>query len=372
VAIKDTDGNATLTMASGSTLTGAVLLGNGNDTMIVSGSANISGATLLDGGNSQDSTVTDILGTAGAATNKFSFLSTVQSLAGAILKNWESVTLNNAAVTLTDGTLVTGTGTNSDASLQGLVLTNTSTLSSPATLAITGDVAIDSTSTLSQAVGGSITGNVTNAGLIYWGNLGHTLTINGNYTGVAGSTLSLETYLAGDNSTTDSLAVTGNTSGTSSVVVRVASGSPGAQTNVGIDVIRIGGTSAGTFTLANSVQAGSYEYVLVKGGAGGTSSDWYLTSTYVGASDSATTTSTGSSSATSFSIYRPGVSVYLTTVAANNEAGFAELGSFADSNGLDRSANEYVDAEGHKTWLRFTNSNINDYGANRFSTNATT
>lgn len=350
-AIHDTAGNATVTMESGSKLSGAVMLGAGNDTLIVKGTADIGGATLLDGGNSLDSSVTDILGTSGAATNKFSFSGTSQSLAGAILKNWQTVQLDASAVTLTDGTLTTGTGTNTDASLQGLVLTNGSTLTSSASLALIGDVAIDASSTLWQATGGSIAGNVTNAGLIYWGNLGHTLTVNGNYTGVAGSSISLETYLAGDNSTTDKLHVTGNTSGATAVVIRPVAGSPGAQTVNGIDIIQVDGTSAaGSFTMASPVQAGAYQYVL-KQGSSLSANDWYLVSHYIG------TNTNGDDS-----IYRSGVADYVGGQALNAEQGIFAVSTFHQRMGDQRAA----DAEGRQTWIRPLYYGLNGEGSKRF------
>ena len=159
---------------------------------------------------------------------------------------------NSNVTFINDAALVTGVGTNSDGSLQGLVLTNASTLTSPIALGIIGDVNIDSTSTLSHALGGSITGNVTNAGMIYWQNLGQTLTITGNYIGNAGN-MSLGTDLGDDNSLTDSLVVTGDTSGTTTLTVRPEGTSAGAQTVAGIPVILVGGTSGATFTLASPV-----------------------------------------------------------------------------------------------------------------------
>jgi len=278
VAIKDDAGNATLTMNGGSKLTGQVLMGEGNDTMIIKDSADISGVTLLDGGNSTDSTVTDILGTATAATNKLTFENSTSSLSGSIIKNWQTVTLDGSNLTfIGDAALVTGTGTNSDSSLQGLVIQNGATLSSPVTLDVTGDVSIDATSTLSHSQGGSITGNVTSAGLIDWQSAtpGQTLTINGNYTGVSGSRLLLQTVLGDDSSLTDKLVVTGDSAGTTSVSVRNAGGS-GAQTLNGIELIHINGTSNGVFTQAGRIVAGVYEYSLARG-QGSNSSNWYLT-----------------------------------------------------------------------------------------------
>ena len=284
VAVRSGAGNATLIMNSGSKLNGQVLLGEGDDAMIIRGTSDISGATLLDGGNSTNASVTDILGTATAATNTLTFDNTTQSLAGSVMKNWEMVTLDNAKVTFAgDAALVTGTGTSPD-SLQGLLIRNSSVLSSPVALDVTGDVSIDATSALSHSKGGSLTGNVTSAGLIAWANNtpGQTLTINGNYTGVASSSLALNTVLGDDSSVTDKLVITGDSAGTTSVSVNNAGGA-GAQTVEGIELIHVGGTStSNAFTQAGRIVAGLYDYTLVKGNASGTDTQsWFLTSSYV-------------------------------------------------------------------------------------------
>lgn len=352
LAVYDYLGNATLTMESGSKLAGQVLLGEGNDAMIIKGTADISDATLLDGGNSTDSTVTDILGTSGAATNKLIFQGTTQSIAGSIMKNWQTVALDNSNVTFAgDAALVTGTGTNGDGSLQGLVLTNTSTINSPVTLAVTGDVNIDGTSTLNHALGGTISGDMTNAGLVNWnGDLGNTLTINGNYTGVSGSKLSLGTYLGDDSSATDKLNVTGNTSGNSTLIVRPVSGSLGAQTTVGIDVIQVGDTSAGIFTLGNALQAGAYQYVLKQGGNGGTANDWYLISEY---QKPATPT---------VPIYRPGTANYVASQTANAEQGFDDLSTLHQRISEQRGVRQSTTQENSPLWARTYYDNDNNKG----------
>lgn len=274
------------------------------------------------------------------------------------MRNWQSVTLNNSTVALTgDATLVTGNGTLGDGSLQGLVLQNNSTLNSLPTLAITGDVNIDATSTLRHAVGGSISGNVTNAGLMFWSNLGQTLTVNGNYIGVPGSRLSLETFLAGDGSTTDRLVVTGNTSGTTALEIRAAPGSPGAQTVDGIMVIEVNGVSApGSFTLGVPAQAGAYEYTLRQGGAVSGGQNWFLNSVYTG------------SNAETVSIFRPGVSNYVVAQTANAEQGLLQLGSFHQRLGSQR----FEDSEGRQTWWRPYTATWAATGATRFGQDSST
>lgn len=351
-------GNDTLT-ASGGAIIGRIFFGNGNDELTIQGTADIAEATLLDGGNSTDSSVTDILGTSGAATNKLGFIGTTQSLAGSTLKNWQTVTLDGSNLTFSrEAALVTGTGVNSDGSPQGLALMNASTLTSPVALAVTGDVNIDATSILNHSLGGSITGDVTNAGLINWQNpiIGQTLTVNGNYTGAPGSRLSLSTYLADDSSPTDKLRVTGNTAGSSALTVRPASGSPGAQTTNGIEVVQVEGLStAGSFTLASPVQAGAYEYVLRQGGAVTGGRSWYLTSTYDctlnGSCPTDPTTPTDPANPggpDGPAIYRPGIANYVAGQSVNAEQGLLQLSTYHQRLGEQRAA----DGAGRETWLR--------------------
>ncbi|WP_129710736.1 autotransporter outer membrane beta-barrel domain-containing protein, partial [Priestia megaterium] len=107
---------------------------------------------------------------------------------------------------------------------------------------------------------------------------GNTLTVNGDYIGLPGSSVSLGSVLAGDDSLTDRLVVTGNTRGASTLFVANENGG-GAQTLDGIQLIRVGGRSDAVFSLGNRVVAGAYDYSLRKGNVSGTdTAGWYLTS----------------------------------------------------------------------------------------------
>lgn len=105
-----------------------------------------------------------------------------------------------------------------------------------------------------------------------------TLTVDGDFSG--GGHLVMNTYLGDDTSETDKLAVTGSTSGETRVTVNNTDG-PGAETLEGIQMITVGGTSAGEFK-SDRVTEDGYEYVLRRGGSfigsSGSNSDWYLTS----------------------------------------------------------------------------------------------
>ncbi|QJP07512.1 autotransporter outer membrane beta-barrel domain-containing protein [Pseudomonas multiresinivorans] len=105
-----------------------------------------------------------------------------------------------------------------------------------------------------------------------------TLTVDGDFNG--GGHLVMNTYLGDDTSETDKLAITGSTSGETRVTVNNTTGL-GDETEQGIEMITVGGTSAGEFK-SDRVTAGGYEYVLRRGGSfvgsTGADSDWYLTS----------------------------------------------------------------------------------------------
>ncbi|UWF60410.1 autotransporter outer membrane beta-barrel domain-containing protein [Brucella sp. 2716] len=155
-----------------------------------------------------------------------------------------------------------------------------------------------SNSTYSVAQGadielGGITTNMaglSNSGNIIFGGTGGTLlNISGDYVGNDG-TLHMSAVLGGDNSLTDKLNVGGSTSGTSRIDITNRQGF-GDKTNNGIEIVRVGGDSNGTFTLngdyttKDGQQAimtdSAYAYTLKKGGTN-TPGDgnWYLVSQY--------------------------------------------------------------------------------------------
>lgn len=129
-------------------------------------------------------------------------------------------------------------------------------------------------------------GALSNGGTLRFGETpGTTLTVGGNYVG-NGGTVFINTVLGDDNSDTDLLRVDGTTSG--NTLVRVTNvGGAGAQTNEGIKVIDVGGSSGGTFaligdTVVNGQQAvlgGAFAYSLYQGSVSAPDDgDWYLRS----------------------------------------------------------------------------------------------
>ncbi|MDR2856957.1 MAG: autotransporter outer membrane beta-barrel domain-containing protein [Novosphingobium sp.] len=128
-----------------------------------------------------------------------------------------------------------------------------------------------------------------NAGLVSMGAgtaPGTVLTVAGDYVGLGG-TIVFNTRLGDDGSATDLLRIVGNSTGTSLVKV-VNAGGLGAQTDNGIKVIDVAGTSDGTFVLVGdfttstgrpAVVGGAYAYTLDQGGkADPADGDWYLRS----------------------------------------------------------------------------------------------
>ena len=99
----------------------------------------------------------------------------------------------------------------------------------------------------------------------------NTLTV-GSFAGYQGE-LIFNTRLGDDSSQTDRLVVTGDATGAAGVRVLNAGGQ-GAQTQQGIQLIRIEGASDALFTLLGRAVGGQYEYFLVRGMDG----NWYLRS----------------------------------------------------------------------------------------------
>ena len=137
--------------------------------------------------------------------------------------------------------------------------------------------AVQGNATLSAAGVDTINGNVANGGKLLLSaannSVGNNFTINGDYTGSAGSQIVLNSTLGEDNAPTDHLTITGSSFGQSGVSVSNMGGL-GAQTVNGMEIVRVGGSSEAQLTLAKPVVAGAYEYNLYQHGDG----NWYLES----------------------------------------------------------------------------------------------
>lgn len=146
-----------------------------------------------------------------------------------------------------------------------------------------GDVNVMQDGTL-QVAHTTVGGDLNNGGTVMMNRPGaqpgNQLAVNGNYSGNNGLMV-FNTTLGDDNSATDKMTVSGDTSGSTRVQVNNVGGT-GAQTVNGIELIDVGGSSAGDFALTTgTVEAGAYAYTLARG-QGNDASNWYLTSQWSG------------------------------------------------------------------------------------------
>lgn len=151
------------------------------------------------------------------------------------------------------------------------------------------------------------------------GKPGNVLTVNGNYTGNNGL-MTFNATLGGDNSPTDKMNVKGDTQGNTRVRVDNIGG-VGAQTVNGIELIEVGGNSAGNFALTTgTVEAGAYVYTLAKG-KGNDEKNWYLTSKWDGVTPPDTPDPINNPPVVDPegpSVYRPEAGSYISNIAAAN------------------------------------------------------
>lgn len=321
-------------LASGGSLVGSTYMGDGDDELTLTETIDVNAAPQFDGGLANDALNISGINMKGftAASND----STGNDLSqGNNLTQWETINLNNAAKLTLAGDLFTG------ANVGTLNINSASTL--------------DLTQTTPTAF--SVYGDVNNGGIVdmFNNSIGTMTTITGNYAGVAGSTLKMDTVLGNDASATDKLIINGNTTGTTSLSVNNVGGT-GAQTVEGIQVVQVDGASSGTFALTSPVQAGSYEYQLFQGGTSTpTDGDWYLRSHLTTVDCKVTNTCTP--------IYRPGVAGYVAAQTANAHQGFDQLGTLHERMGEQR----HVTADGKQTWGRIYHREESNDGHDRFS-----
>ncbi len=204
-AIKNGNGNATISFMSNAGLNGKVSLGQGTDQLSFSGST-ITATSELDGGTQVGNVVAaDILTFEGGASTA----NNVLTLDPAKILNWERINLNASTVWRFDGSK---TITTPDFSLAGTI-----------SLQDTGGAAV-----------------------------GDSLTLSGGFNG-NGTILVDVNFVAG---TSDTITVTGNLAGTKSITIReVNPASTAARTSDDITVVTVTGTS-----VANgfSVTGGSF------------------------------------------------------------------------------------------------------------------
>ena len=177
--------------------------------------------------------------------------------------------------TVSEGALVVGDFANPTAALSG-----------------GGPISVGSGGTLGGY--GSVTGDVTNSGILAPGSASQlsgspmgAFTINGNYTG-AGGTMAINTVLGGSGSTSDLLVISGGAA-TGNTIVHVTNvgGVGGLTPGNGIQMVEaVNGatTSPGAFALpVGELRAGAFDYDLLRGGLGASNrQDWFLRSDFVG------------------------------------------------------------------------------------------
>lgn len=264
LAIRDGDGNANVTLNSGSNVIGRIELGNGSDTLFINRGANISNITVVDGGDDTSSNdgMTDTLNINQSLTG--STTGNNNGTAGNIaILNWEKINLAQ----------------NSTLTLSGDLNTNQLNIGNGTTVNLIGS--------LRQA---QINGDVFNSGNINLNSnfTGDNLTINGNYQGNGGKLtldLKLNSALKDNDSiadnTADKLTVQGNVTGKTTIRFASIDGLGGDTGNTnGIELVHINGNSTGdAFALeGDHLDRGAYEYHLFKGDLQQNGNNWYLRS----------------------------------------------------------------------------------------------
>ena len=274
VAIRNDDGNSVLNVAAGGAINGQVRLGNGSDVVNLAGTNVLTGITVLDGGD-------DTLAADGMI-DQLNLNGVSGNLVGANTLNWEVININGGTIGFSDAAITAGAiNVNAGGRLNG-----------SNNLVVTGNVtnAFGSTVVAGNATGTNVmrvNGNFTNAGSLDMRSLtgvsagGDRLTISGNYAGVGGSTIRLDTVLGADASTTDRVIINGNLTGASTVVVTNVGGTGALTSGDGIKLVQVDGTStAGALNLSGGVlNVGAFSYLLYNGGlANPSDQDWYLRS----------------------------------------------------------------------------------------------
>ena len=231
-----------------------------------------------------------------------------------------TVVIDQAADSTLGGQL-SGSGTLIKQNAGTLIITNDNPFTGHTELAAGGlqvDGVLPGTMTVAgnaRLSGIGTTGSVTTlaGGFVAAGNSANpfgTLTISGDYSGQG--TVEINTVLGNETSAASRLVIQGGTSGASSLVQINQVGGNGDQTEGdGIAIIQVDGDSpANSFTLAEPVQAGAFDYLLMQGGASDPN-DWFLRSELN----------------TDIPAFRPGVSGYALGHQLDLEYGFTALGN---------------------------------------------
>ncbi|ASM74311.1 outer membrane protein IcsA autotransporter [Pseudosulfitobacter pseudonitzschiae] len=274
---------------------------SGSGTLTLSGTNDYTGTTSINGGTLRVDNGVAIADTGAVevSSGTFELLAdeTIGTLtgAGSVALNTNTLTVAGAGSTEFSGGLG-GTGGLTKAGSGSFLLSDTNsytgaTLVSQGTLVLSGGTALADTSAVTveldailQLLESERVGSLTNRGIVNLsapsGVTGTVLTVSGNYD--AASDLIMDVVLGDDASASDRLVIEGDTSGTTNVFA-INQGGTGGQTTTGILLVDVGGTSGGSFVLANGdvvlpggetgLSAGTYVYALRQ-----VAGDWVLQS----------------------------------------------------------------------------------------------
>ncbi|MFV5929859.1 autotransporter outer membrane beta-barrel domain-containing protein [Klebsiella aerogenes] len=268
-------------------------LGNGQKTATLTGSMTNNGTVIFNQGS--DSTfATSIIGSGNVEkvdANTLTLTGTNSYTGNTLLKNGTTLVAEGATLGVADSDATITIENGAQFASAGEVNNNIDILSGGILAAWN---AVEGNATLRTSSVDTINGNVTNSGKLLLSaadnSVGNNFTINGDYTGSAGSQIVMNSQLGEDSSPTDHLSITGSSYGQSGVSIANIGGL-GAQTVNGMEIVSVGGSSEAQLTLSKPVVAGAYEYDLYKHSNG----NWYLESKATPSDDPSDDTDEGDS-----------------------------------------------------------------------------
>ncbi|EPM4187058.1 TPA: autotransporter outer membrane beta-barrel domain-containing protein [Klebsiella aerogenes] len=268
-------------------------LGNGQKTATLTGSMTNNGTVIFNQGS--DSTfATSIIGSGNVEkvdANTLTLTGTNSYTGNTLLKNGTTLVAEGATLGVADSDATITIENGAQFASAGEVNNNIDILSGGILAAWN---AVEGNATLRTSGVDTINGNMTNSGTLLLSaadnSVGNNFTINGDYTGSAGSQIVMNSQLGEDSSPTDHLSITGSSYGQSGVSIANIGGL-GAQTVNGMEIVSVGGNSEAQLTLSKPVVAGAYEYGLYQHDNG----NWYLESKATPSDDPSDDTDDGDS-----------------------------------------------------------------------------
>ncbi len=268
-------------------------LGNGQKTAPLTGSMTNNGTVIFNQGS--DSTfATSIIGSGNVEkvdANTLTLTGTNSYTGNTLLKSGTTLVAEGATLGVADSDSTITIENGAQFASAGEVNNNIDILSGGILAAWN---AVEGNATLRTSGVDTINGNVTNSGTLLLSaadnSVGNNFTINGDYTGSAGSQIVMNSTLGEDSAPTDHLSITGSSYGQSGVSIANIGGL-GAQTVNGMEIVSVSGSSEAQLTLSKPVVAGAYEYGLYQHDNG----NWYLESKATPSDDPSDDTDDGDS-----------------------------------------------------------------------------